>query len=215
MEDLDFSLLSKQLGISTLKKEIKDYSLSSNINVKIIDSKAQKRMIKNDQIHFIKAKMLSDLCFKPKTGEQYRIITEKQFNAYALILHLLESEIIEELYLAIYRINEPTVDSIINFIECGKIKNATFIISSFFNQTKKPEQWAIKLRSYCEKNKKCKHIYTHNHSKILAIKTNSDNYYIFEGSGNMSDNARIEQYIYENNKLIFDFHKEWMNKITQ
>ena len=26
----------------------------------------------------------------------------------------------------------------------------------------------------------------------------------------MSDNARIEQYVYENNKKVFDFHKNWM-----
>jgi hypothetical protein len=35
------------------------------------------------------------------------------------------------------------------------------------------------------------------------------------GSGNMSTNARIEQYIYENNKEVFDFHKGWMDEVIQ
>jgi len=174
-----------------------------------LKQRAIRRIKKNNEIHFIKAKALSDLCQKPKKNEQYRIITEKQFNAYALILHLLESEPIDEMYLAIYRINQPTVKSIINFIEADKIKNATFVISNFFNQTKKPERWAIELKEYCEKKKNCRHIYIHNHAKVLAIKTKTG-YYIFEGSGNMSDNARIEQYLYENNKEVFDFHKNWM-----
>lgn len=190
-----------------------DFSVSEKnktINTKIIKDKAQKRIIKNNEIHFIKAKALSDLCLKPKKNEQYRIITEKQFNAYALILHILESELVEELYLAIYRINEPTVNSIIDFILSGKIKKATFIISNFFNQTKKPEKWANNLRDFCNNNKNTNHVYTHNHAKVLALKTSTNQYYIFEGSGNMSDNARIEQYIYENNKKVFDFHKEWM-----
>jgi hypothetical protein len=177
-----------------------------------LKQKALKRIIKNNKIHFIKAKALSDLCGIPNKNEQFRIITEKQFNAYALILHLLEKELIEEMYLAIYRINQPTVKSIINFIESGKIKKATFVISNFFNQTKKPERWAIMLKDFCDNNANSKHIYIHNHAKVLAIKTKVG-HYVFEGSGNMSDNARIEQYVYEENKEVFDFHKNWMLKL--
>jgi len=33
---------------------------------------------------------------------------------------------------------------------------------------------------------------------------------VFEGSGNLSDNARIEQYILENNKQAYEFHKNWI-----
>ena len=177
-----------------------------------LKQRALKQVKKNDKIHFIKAKALSDLCIKPKKNEQYRIITEKQFNAYALILHLLETEIIEELYLAIYRINQPTVNSITNFIETNQIKSATFVISNFFNQTKTPEQWTITLKEFCKNNDRCKHIYTHNHAKVLACKTKTG-FYVFEGSGNMSDNARIEQYLYENNKKVYDFHKSWMMEL--
>lgn len=182
--------------------------------IEVLKKDALKRIVKNDQIHFLKAKALSDLCVKPLPNEQYRIITEKQFNAYALILHLLETEEIDEMYLAIYRINEPTVASIIDFIEARKIKQATFIISSFFNQTKKPERWALHLRGYCDQSPYCKHVYTHNHSKVLAVKTESGNHYVFEGSGNMSDNARIEQYVYENNREVFLFHKDWMTDLV-
>jgi len=177
-----------------------------------LEQRAVKRIIKNKELHFKKAKALSDLCEKPKQGEQWRIVTEKQFNAFAVILNVLQEEIIEELYLAIYRINEPTVASIIDYIESGKIKKAYFVISNFFNQTKKPERWAIQLKEFANKNKNTKHVYTHNHSKCLAVKT-KDNYYVFEGSGNMSDNARIEQYVYENNKQVFEFHKQWIGEL--
>lgn len=40
-----------------------------------------KRVMKNDKIHLIKANSLDDLCPRPGKNEQYRIITEKQFNA--------------------------------------------------------------------------------------------------------------------------------------
>lgn len=184
-------------------------------NEMLVKSQTEKRIIKNNELHFIKANNLKTLCQLPKSNEQYRIITEKQFNAYALILYVLENEIIEEMNLAIYRINEPTVLSIINFIESGKIKKANFIISNFFNQTKKPEKWAIRLKEFCDTNNNCTHKYIHNHSKILALKTNFENYYVFEGSGNMSDNARIEQYVFDNNIHIYNFHKNWITNLTK
>lgn len=184
--------------------------VSSEVALK---QRALKRVMKNNQIHYIKAKALSDLCPKPKKGEQYRIITEKQFNAYALILHLLQTENVIEMHLAIYRINQPTVDSLIDLIQSGRIEKATFVISNFFNQTKKPERWAIALKDFCDQNSRCSHIYTHNHSKVLAVKT-PNGHYVFEGSGNMSDNARIEQYVYEESEDVYNFHKGWMNELV-
>ena len=197
-----------------------DEDVQDGVNVsseKVVKDAAIKRIVKNNEIHYRKAKALTDLCDIPKKNEQYRIITEKQFNAYALILSVIEKEEIEEieeLIIAIYRINQPTVESIIDFIESGKIKKASFVISNFFNQTKKPEKWAIRLKEYANTKKNVKHCYTHNHSKVVLIKTKND-YLVFEGSGNMSDNARIEQYLYENNKQSFDFHKGWIEKLVK
>jgi len=37
--------------------------------------------------------------------------------------------------------------------------------------------------------------------------------YVFEGSGNLTENGCIEQYIYERNSQVYDFHKDWMNGI--
>lgn len=203
--------LSMDFDFESLNK-IKTKHLNNNI---LIKQKAIKRILKNEQIHLIKAKALLDLIKMPLKNEQYRIITEKQFNAYAVILNILKNELIEEMYLAIYRINQPTVYSLIDFIESQKIKKATFIISSFFNQTKVPEKWALILKDFSETNEMVNFIYTHNHAKVYAAATNKNNYYVFEGSGNMSDNARIEQYIFENNKRVFDFHKEWMSTLIK
>ena len=191
----------------------KSYRSDHEITESVLKQRAIKKKLKNEQMHYIRAKALSDICGEPAEGEQWRIITEKQFNAFALILHLLQTRVIEEMYLAGYRINEPTVTSIIEFIESGKIKKSVFVISSFFNQTKKPEQWAIMLKQFADKKANCYHVYTHNHAKVLAVRTSKNEFFVFEGSGNMSDNARIEQYIYENSKQSFEFHKKWMTEL--
>lgn len=185
------------------------------IAAKALEDKALK--VYEDNLRIITAKLnaLDAMCPPPMPGEQYVIVTEKQFNAFALIMGVLSRGIIEDLHIAIYRINDPTVNWIIRAIEDGRIRKATFVISSFFNQTKKPERWARRLREFCDSCDRTKHVYTHNHSKVVAILDDRSNHYVFEGSGNMSDNARIEQYRYENNEAVYDFHCRWMEDLCR
>lgn len=100
-------------------------------------------------------------------------------------------------------------------MDSKKIKTGRYVISNFSRNLKNPEKWALRLRTYCEKSERFDHIYTHNHAKVLACRTEDGNHYVFEGSGNMSDNARIEQYRYENNRQTYEFHKSWMKELVE
>lgn len=186
---------------------------NAHLTTKVVNSRAEKMFVKNEQRHYLAAKELADLCAEPAEGEQWRILTEKAFNAYAFICHLLEKGNIDELYLAIYRINLPTVTALTQMLDDGRIKHANFIISSFFNQTKKPEQWALQLARYCADHPNTtRFVYLHNHSKVVAAKR-GDDYFVFEGSGNMSDNARIEQYLYERSKQTYNFYSAEFDRL--
>jgi len=95
----------------------------------------------------------------------------------------------------------------------SKIKRISIVLSSFFNQTKKPEVAAEELIRFAKKHHSdVKLAFVWNHAKVMGIKSGS-NYYIIEGSGNLSDNARIEQYLIENCKETYDFHNEWISEI--
>ena len=47
------------------------------------------------------------------------------------------------------------------------------------------------------------------------MKTSEGNYYTIEGSGNMSFNSRVEQYVIDNDKELFDFTNEWIDDIVR
>jgi len=49
---------------------IKEKLSSVRNPAELLKQRAIKRLIKNENIHFIKAKALSDLCVKPKQNEQ-------------------------------------------------------------------------------------------------------------------------------------------------
>lgn len=151
----------------------------------------------------------------PGKNEQIRIITQKSFNAFAILLYIAEKVNIEELILGVFRIDKNSVIGIKELYESMNIKQITIILSSFFIQTKKPERSAQMLIEFAKDKENIKIVFCWNHTKIMGVKTNDDKYYIVEGSGNMTDNAKIEQYLFEQSKEMFYFHKSWMEELLK
>lgn len=162
---------------------------------------------------------LNDLCLEslnkinelskiPSKNEHIRIVTKKAINSFDFILAILVNENIDELIMAVYRIGKKIVSQLHDLQKSGKIKKITILINDGFPKlvpdcwnlikSKESKKWIIKLEN--------------NHTKILLIDT-LKNKYIVEGSGNMSINARIEQYCFDNNNDIYNFHYEWISKI--
>jgi hypothetical protein len=62
------------------------------------------------------------------------------------------------------------------------------------------------LQALVEKRTSIRVYYAWNHAKISLIRI-GDQHFVVEGSGNWSENAQHEQYVFVNSKKIFDFRK--------
>lgn len=144
----------------------------------------------------------------PKKGEQLRLITMQSFNSVSFIKHIADNEIIEELILIIFSLNMSASKVIIDLIKEGRIKNIKIIVSSIRNAGHKIRSKAVQKLI----NKGLRIVFVNSHAKITAIKT-KHNHYVIEGSGNMSFNGRIEQYVIDNDKELFEFTNNWVNDI--
>ena len=151
----------------------------------------------------------------PEKNEQIRIITQKSFNAFAILLYIAEKGDIEELILGIYRIDKNSVNGIKELFYKGVISKITIVLSSFFDQTKKAEIFAEMLNEFARENKNVRLVFCWNHTKIMGVKTRENKYYVVEGSGNLSNNAMIEQYLFEQSEQSFNFHKSWMEELLE
>ena len=178
-----------------------------------VKSRALKRYEQNIKTHQERYRQLSDMTAIPKPGEQYLIVTEKKFNAFTIISGVVEKGIIDEMYLAVYRTNQSTTNAIIDYINNGKILRGAMIISNFFQQTVQSEKWTANLVLFTEEHPRFKVAFVQSHAKVIALRAGS-NHYVLEGSGNMTQNAMIEQYRYENSKEVFNFHKQWITELT-
>lgn len=153
---------------------------------------------------------LNEISGLPKKNQQFRIITRKSINSFDFILAVLgNEEIIEEMIIAFYRIGKKVINEIGFLISEQKIKKVHFLINDGFPKLV-PDAYNL-LKSY--ENEKWKVCLDNNHTKIICLKTNKNNFYVIEGSGNLSINARIEQYVFDNDKKLYDFHKSWITKI--
>ena len=140
---------------------------------------------------------------------QYRMVTEQSFNAIVVIDFLLKRYELIEIYIAVYRMNEQSVNKLKSIIDAGNIK-CSILLSSFFRENKRYERWAEELIMYAEKKENVEVSFAVNHAKVFIAKTKDLKFIVFEGSGNLSDNARIEQYLIEDNETTYNFHKEWI-----
>ncbi len=146
----------------------------------------------------------------PKEKEQIRIITTQAFNSIAIIKHIADIEKVVEGVMVIFAINIEAAKVLIELKNEGKISNIKMVISSIRNAGIKDKSKAVEmLKNHFDIK------FITSHAKITILKTEKNNYYSIEGSGNFSFNARLEQYIIDNDKMLFDFSKQWMQEVEK
>jgi hypothetical protein len=150
-------------------------------------------------------------CDGIKEETQYRIVTEKNFSALVLIDYVFNRYKPVEVYLAIFRINLAAVNRLKEIIDNSNCK-FTILISSFFVSNEKYEMWARQLENYCYGKENVELKFAWSHAKVMLIKTDCGRHFVFEGSGNVSHNAKIEQYLIEDRIDTYNFHKNWINE---
>jgi len=175
--------------------------------------KTQVKRLEYIRHHYLLVKNIKQITVPPKKEETIHIVTQSQFNALTFIPYFLEKEIVENIIMTTYSISIKSIDTLAGMVDQNLIRSCYVLVSEFIVNLKKKE--IIKnLNIEAERSDRFKWGYGANHSKIILIKTKS-NYYVIEGSGNLTMNARIEQYILTNSKELFLFHRNWILNINK
>lgn len=151
-----------------------------------------------------------DLSRLPTREEFCFLQTEKQFNAFTFIPFILKHQNIHALYASTYSISIRVVESLIELHDAGKVEYIELLISD--SLIKRNPITIDKIESLATARGNVVTKYTWNHSKITLAET-IDGHYIIEGSGNWSENAAIEQYIFANSRKLFEFRKQIFDDI--
>ncbi len=156
------------------------------------------------KMHDFKVKTLKELNGRlPKPGEFFAIWTMKSFNAFTFIPYLISTEgEIDRIILATYSLNRRIIDSLTKKIDQGKIKRVEILISDSikFRMPKVYDHLSMMTETRDEINVS----YGWNHAKITLVEC-GDHKYVIEGSGNWSENAQYEQYLFFNYSRLYQF----------
>ena len=160
-------------------------------------------------IHEQKVESIKDLHGRfPGENEIFFLWTVNSFNAFTFIPYIIRyCGQIEHLIISTYSINTRIVDSFIKYYDKREILKVDILISDSM-KFRMP-----KVVDYLNSMLNCRPgiqiSYGWNHSKVTLMKT-SEHFFVSEGSGNWSENAKNEQYIFLNSKQVFDFRAKWI-----
>lgn len=161
--------------------------------------------------HEVKVKTLKELIGNfPQQDEFIALWTLKSFNAFTFIPYLIkELGKIDYLVISTYTINRRIIDSLTKKIDQGKIDHVKLFISDSlkYRMPKAVDHLDMMIRA---RSPQISVHYAWNHSKITLVQC-GNHFFTIEGSGNWSENAQFEQYIFFNNKRLYDFR---LNCIT-
>lgn len=153
--------------------------------------------------HFLKIESLKDdLNRFPSKDEFFFLQTAKAFNAFTFIPMICRIHRVKELHASTYGISRKVVDALVELHDKGMIEQVTLLVSD--SMIKRNPIVIEHLKSLCASRKNIKVMYAWTHAKICLLKTD-DFDFVIEGSGNWSENAHFEQYVFANSKGLYDF----------
>lgn len=116
------------------------------------------------------------------------------------------------LYLSTWIISRPNIDRICEVLDSGRLERLVFVVSTRLKQLKK-SNYAYLCEQLDERSDKCKYKIFNSHAKTFSIDTKQGDFFTVTGSGNWTENPRIENYLILNNEDLFNHHKQWMTEL--
>lgn len=159
-----------------------------------------------ENMHAEKVRSLKQLVGRvPEPGEVFFLWTLNSFNAFTFITYIIKYfGAIRNLIFSTYSINERILTSLIRWYDKGSIDEIYIRISdSIKNRVPKVND---QLQAFA-RGRNITIGYAWNHSKVTLIRTDT-HHFVICGSGNFSENALNEQYIFLNDERIFQFYDD-------
>lgn len=146
-----------------------------------------------------------------KKGVIYNIVTQRAINPFGFVLQATKHSVIDELIIATYSINLKAISVFMNLLDTGLIKHFRLLLNH--NMKFKMKGQDVVLLEEEKKRDNFEILKKYTHAKVTLI-DQKDRKLVISGSGNYSENPKIEQYTICDDKELFNFHKSWIEDLT-
>lgn len=153
--------------------------------------------------HFEKVSSLEESLVRIPTEDEFFFLqSDTAFNAFTFIPFIAKRFPIKELHATTYSISRKVIDALVEMHDSGMIEKITLLISD--SMIKRNPLTIEHVMAMAKSRPNLEVIYAWAHCKVCILKTHNS-FYIIEGSGNWSENAQYEQYVFANSKGLYDF----------
>lgn len=185
---------NKFFNLTKTKQEVETEKVSAVFKSKYI------------QKHFEKiAHLNKDLQRLPSTEEFFFLQTDNSFNAFTFVPFIARSSTILHLSICTFSISRRVINALIELYDKGFCEQITLMISDSLIK-RNPTTMEL-LASMVESRANFHVKFSWSHAKVTLVKT-TDSYFGIEGSGNHSENAHYEQYVFYNSKETYEFREQ-------
>lgn len=178
-------------------------------NTGSIDKETGNALVFKRKIEAVNSKMVSNFMelagSLPAPGEMFALFTLKQFNAFSIVMAILKTHgKIDYLAVSSYNISRKTIAAFCELLSDNKILLMDIYISDVA-KSMFPKSFEF-LSEIAPMYSNLGVHYVWNHSKVAVINA-GNNFFVCEGSGNFSYNARHEQYLLINSPEFYEFRR--------
>lgn len=153
--------------------------------------------------HYQKVSSLEDDLIRIPVLEEFLFLqSDTAFNAFTFIPLIAKRYPIQELHASTYSLSRKVVEALIEMHDQGMIERITLLVSD--SMIKRNPLVIDNLMSIAKSRPNVTVLYAWVHAKVCLLKT-SDFHFVIEGSGNWSENAHYEQYVFAESKGLYDF----------
>lgn len=213
--EMSMKKLYPRIEISGLKREIYETFKKQRDSIPIPGYlSSNKKMNKFLIAQFARISDIKEIGIPKKENEQIRFITKTQLNTISFLIYLIEEKgPIDECIMSHFYIGKKSIEVFKHLMKEGKIKNIFFQMSSM--RLKGDPEIVEEMKNLINDigRDRAAGLLAWTHTKILCCRIKNE-YYVIEGSGNLSNNARIEQYLFEKSKDAFIFHSDWIKNVS-
>jgi len=143
----------------------------------------------------------------PNKNESFHIISDGSFNIWGFFSWIAaRGEIIEELNLSIWSIEQDALNEIMELFDAGLIQklNVAFARRTASRYARFFEDFQTKMIDRGQSLR----VWS-NHAKVLSVKI-GDLHLTLSGSGNIQDFRRYDSYVLTNSEELFEHHRDWI-----
>jgi hypothetical protein len=143
-----------------------------------------------------------DMLRLPTAEEFFFLQSDMAFNAFTFIPLVAKAHRIKHLYASTYSIGRKVIEALLELHDKGMIEQITLLISD--SMIKRNPLVIDNLMAMAKSRPNINVLYAWVHAKVCLMQI-EDAHYVIEGSGNWSENAHYEQYVFANCKGLYDF----------